>query len=193
MGIGEPLDNYDNVLKFLHLVNDPDGLNIGYRHISLSTCGLCDKIYMLADEGLPVTLSVSLHAADDETRSAIMPVNRKYDLNALMTASKYYFDKTGRRISFEYALIEGKNDSDRHADQLISLIKKYFKTTNGVHINLIPLNYVAERGLNCSEKNSVERFQKRLISKSLNATVRRKLGSDIDASCGQLRHRSSQS
>ena len=190
MGIGEPLDNYDNVIKFLKLVNDPDGLNIGYRHISLSTCGLCDKINKLANEGMPVTLSISLHASSDSDRSAIMPVNNLYGLDELMTTARNYFDKTGRRISFEYALIAGHNDDEVHARQLAGLIKKYFETTEGVHINLIPLNPVNERDLKGSEKKSVERFQRILTGSSLNATVRRKLGSDIDASCGQLRHRS---
>ena len=182
MGIGEPLDNFDTVMKFLTLVNHPEGLNIGMRHISLSTCGLTDKIDKLAQYGLQLTLSVSLHAPDDETRSKIMPVNRAYDVEKLFAACHRYFEKTGRRISFEYAMIDGVNDHDWQAD----LIAKKLKGMPG-HVNLIPLNDVAESPLKPSRR--IAAFQKRLESHGLTATVRRSLGGDIDASCGQLRRK----
>ena len=178
MGIGEPLDNYDTVMKFLTLVNHPDGLNIGMRHISLSTCGLVDKIDKLAQRGLQLTLSVSLHAPDDETRSKIMPVNRGIGVERLMDCCRRYFQTTGRRISYEYAMIDGVNDSDQQADRLASLLKG----TPG-HVNLIPLNDVEESPLKPSRR--VAAFQKRLESQGVTVTVRRKLGGDIDASCGQ--------
>ena len=182
MGIGEPLDNYDTVMKFLTLVNHPDGLNIGMRHISLSTCGLVDKIDKLAQRGLQLTLSVSLHAPDDETRSKIMPVNRGIGVERLMDCCRRYFQTTGRRISYEYAMIDGVNDSDQQADRLASLLKG----TPG-HVNLIPLNDVEESPLKPSRR--VAAFQKRLESQGGTVTVRRKLGGDIDASCGQLRRK----
>ena len=182
MGIGEPLDNYDTVMKFLTLVNNPDGLNIGMRHISLSTCGLVDKIDKLAQRGLQLTLSVSLHAPDDETRSKIMPVNRGIGVERLMDCCRRYFQTTGRRISYEYAMIDGVNDSDQQADRLASLLKG----TPG-HVNLIPLNDVEESPLKPSRR--VAAFQKRLESQGVTVTVRRKLGGDIDASCGQLRRK----
>ena len=182
MGIGEPLDNYDTVMKFLTLVNHPDGLNIGMRHISLSTCGLVDKIDKLAQYGLQLTLSVSLHAPDDETRSKIMPVNRGIGVERLMDCCRRYFQTTGRRISYEYAMIDGVNDSDQQADRLASLLKG----TPG-HVNLIPLNDVEESPLKPSRR--VAAFQKRLESQGVTVTVRRKLGGDIDASCGQLRRK----
>ena len=186
MGIGEPLDNYDTVMRFLHLVNHPDGLNIGMRHISLSTCGLVEKIDKLAELGLQLTLSVSLHAPDDETRSKIMPVNRNVGVERLMDTCRRYFQTTGRRISYEYAMIDGVNDSDRQADLLASLLK-------GMpgHVNLIPLNDVAESPLKPSMR--VTAFQKRLESQGVTVTVRRKLGGDIDASCGQLRRKAMKS
>ncbi|MBQ7353707.1 MAG: 23S rRNA (adenine(2503)-C(2))-methyltransferase RlmN [Clostridia bacterium] len=183
MGIGEPLDNYDNVIKFLRLVSSENGLNIGLRHISLSTCGLVDKIDMLSNEGLPITLSISLHAYDDEVRSQIMPVNKKYPIGELLKACDRYFNKTGRRISFEYTLIAGKNDTREGALALASLLKKYLKSSQ--HVNLIPLNEVSETGLRTSK--NVNLFKNTLLSQGINATVRRKLGSDINASCGQLR------
>ena len=182
MGIGEPLDNYDTVMKFLTLVNHPDGLNIGMRHISLSTCGLVDKIDKLAQRGLQLTLSVSLHAPDDETRSKIMPVNRGIGVERLMDCCRRYFQTTGRRISYEYAMIDGVNDSDQQADRLASLLKG----TPG-HVNLIPLNDVEESPLKPSRR--VAAFQKRLESQGVTVTVRRKLGGAIDASCGQLRRK----
>lgn len=182
MGIGEPLDNFDTVMKFLTLVNHPEGLNIGMRHISLSTCGLTDKIDKLAQYGLQLTLSVSLHAPDDETRSKIMPVNRSVGVEKLMETCRRYFQTTGRRISYEYAMIDGVNDSDWQADLLASLLKG----TPG-HVNLIPLNDVEESPLKPTRR--VVAFQKRLERHGITVTVRRKLGGDIDASCGQLRRK----
>lgn len=182
MGIGEPLDNFDHVLRFLTLVNHPDGLNIGMRHISLSTCGLRKKIDKLALLGLQLTLSVSLHAPDDETRSRLMPVNRAVGVGPLMETCRRYFETTGRRISYEYAMIDGVNDSDAQADRLAELLRG-----QPGHVNLIPLNNVAESPLKPSRR--VRQFQQRLEGHGITATVRRKLGSDIDASCGQLRRR----
>ena len=182
MGIGEPMDNLDNVLRFLELVNHSDGLNIGMRHISLSTCGVLPGIERLADIGLQLTLSVSLHAPDSETRSKIMPVNKAYDVEKLFAACHAYFKKTGRRISFEYAMIDGVNDSDAQAD----LIAEKIRGMPG-HVNLIPLNDVAESPLKPSRRT--RQFQQRLESHGITATVRRSLGGDIDASCGQLRRK----
>ena len=182
MGIGEPLDNFDNVLRFLELVNHPLGLNIGMRHISLSTCGLIPGIRRLGELELQLTLSVSLHAPDGETRSRIMPVNRAYGVDELFEACHGYFDKTGRRISFEYAMIDGVNDADWQAD----LIVKKLRGMPG-HVNLIPLNDVAESPLKPSRR--VRQFQQRLERQGGTATVRRSLGGDIDASCGQLRRK----
>ena len=182
MGIGEPLDNRDNVLRFLRLVNHPDGLNIGMRHISLSTCGVVPGIDTLAEEDLQLTLSVSLHAPDSETRSRIMPVNRAWDVEELFAACHRYFRRTGRRISFEYAMIDGVNDHDWQAD----LIARRIAGMPG-HVNLIPLNDVVESPFKPSRR--IAAFQKRLESHGITATVRRSLGGDIDASCGQLRRR----
>ena len=182
MGIGEPLDNLDAVLRFLELVNHPMGMNIGMRHISLSTCGLVPGIDRLGDLQLQLTLSVSLHAPDSETRSGIMPVNRAYDVEELFAACHRYFRKTGRRISFEYAMIDGVNDSDAQADLLAEKVRGM-----PAHINLIPLNNVQESKLKPSRR--IAAFQKRLERHGLTVTVRRSLGGDIDASCGQLRRR----
>ena len=190
MGIGEPLDNYDNVLRFLHLVNDEAGINIGYRHISLSTCGLVDQIERLMEEDLPITLSISLHAPDDETRSAIMPINKKYGVDALLDACRAYFARTGRRISLEYTLIAGKNDSPENAQKLARVLNAKLRSrteTMPIHVNLIPVNEVSESGFKRSDKNAVNAFARVLESKGIRATVRRKLGADINASCGQLR------
>ena len=186
MGIGEPLDNYDNVIKFLQLVGSPDGLNIGYRHISLSTCGLVDRIEKLAKENFPITLSISLHAADDETRSSLMPVNKKWNIEALLKACRAYFTETGRRISFEYTLVRGKNDTTADANRLADVLYRYCAGMP-LHVNLIPVNNVEERGFLPSEKSGIEAFASTLEGRRIAATVRRKLGSDIDASCGQLR------
>lgn len=185
MGIGEPLDNYDNVIKFLKLVGSPDGLDIGYRHISLSTCGLVDKIYRLAEEDLPITLSISLHAADDEVRSALMPINRRWNIEALLSACRDYFAKTGRRISFEYTLAEGKNDSEADAQKLSRVLKKYCPDMP-LHVNLIPTNATG-RGFSPSARKNVLKFSEVLEKNHITATVRRHLGGDINASCGQLR------
>ena len=182
MGIGEPLDNFDHVLRFLTLVNDPDGLNIGMRHITLSTCGLVKKIDKLAQLGLQLTLSVSLHAPDDETRSKLMPVNRSVGVDTLMETCRRYFETTGRRVSYEYAMIDGVNDGDGQADRLAKLLRG-----QPGHVNLIPHNEVAESPLKPSRR--VRQFQQRLEGHGVTATVRRKLGGDIDASCGQLRRR----
>ena len=186
MGIGEPLDNYDNVIKFLRLVNEPEGLNIGYRHISLSTCGVVDKIYALSKEDMPITLSVSLHASSDEKRSELMPINKRWNIEKLLTACADYFKVTGRRISFEYTLVSGKNDTEADARELIAVLKKYCGKMP-LHVNLIPVNNVTERGFLPSDRRRVDAFQKTLTDAHITATVRRKLGPDIDASCGQLR------
>lgn len=182
MGIGEPLDNLDNVLRFLELVNHPLGLNIGMRHISLSTCGVIPGIRRLAELELQLTLSVSLHAPDSETRSRIMPINRAYDVEKLFEVCHEYFQKTGRRISFEYAMIDAVNDHDWQADRIV----KKLRGMPG-HVNLIPLNDVPESPLRPSRR--LRPFQRRLESQGVTATVRRSLGGDIDASCGQLRRK----
>ena len=182
MGIGEPLDNFDAVLRFLDLVNRPEGLNIGMRHISLSTCGLTEKIDKLAEHQLQLTLSVSLHAPDDETRSRLMPVNRSVGVEALFACCRRYFEATGRRISYEYAMIDGVNDADWQAD----LLARRLRGAPG-HVNLIPLNDVEESPLKPSRRTAD--FQKRLESRGVTVTVRRRLGGDIDASCGQLRRK----
>lgn len=190
MGIGEPLDNYRNVIKFLRLVGNEKGLNIGYRHISLSTCGIVDKIDMLAKEDLPITLSISLHASDDTTRSSIMPINKKWNIDSLLSACKRYFERTGRRISFEYTLISGKNDSPEAARRLADLLNSALRSrrnTMPIHVNLIPVNEVTESGFVRSDKAAVDNFADVLNRHGIRATVRRKLGSDINASCGQLR------
>ena len=182
MGIGEPLDNFDTVLRFLELINHPDGLNIGMRHISLSTCGLAEQIDKLAGYRLQLTLSVSLHAPDDETRSKIMPVNRSYGVERLLDSCRRYFETTGRRISYEYAMIDGVNDADWQADLLARRLRGM-----PAHVNLIGLNEVEESPLKPSRRMAA--FQKRLEDHGVTVTVRRKLGGDIDASCGQLRRR----
>lgn len=182
MGMGEPLDNFDNVMSFLDIVNDEKGLNIGMRHISLSTCGICDKIEELAKKKLGLTLSVSLHAPNDEIRNQLMPINKKYPVGQLVSCCKKYIAQTGRRISFEYTLISGLNDSMACADQLADLLKGML-----CHVNLIGVNDVSEKHFECSSAKSIQQFAHRLETKGINATIRRRLGSDIDASCGQLR------
>lgn len=184
MGIGEPLDNFDNVVKFLKLVNNPDGMNIGMRHISLSTCGITEKFDELADLNLQLTLSVSLHAPDDETRSRIMPANRGRGVDELMACCRRYYDKTGRRISFEYIMIDGVNDTEYHA----KLLAKHARSVCA-HVNLIPMNYVEEREFKPSTPAHIKGFIKVLEENGVNVTVRRKLGGDVDASCGQLRRK----
>lgn len=182
MGIGEPLDNFDNVIKFLKLVNHVDGLNIGMRHITLSTCGLTEKFDKLAELNLQLTLSISLHAPDDETRSKILPVNLSRGVEDLLSACRRYFLLTGRRISFEYALIDGVNDTQRHAKML-----SYAAKSVSAHVNLIPLNYVDERSFKPSSPENIKSFFKILKDSDVNVTLRRRLGSDVNASCGQLR------
>ena len=184
MGIGEPLDNYETVLRFLELINSPDGMNIGMRHISLSTCGIVHRIDQLADENLQLTLSVSLHAPTDEVRSGMMPVNRKYNVETLLASCRRYFEKTGRRISFEYAMVRGVNDTPEMARELIHQLRGI-----AAHVNLIPLNNVEESPLKPSKPEAVRAFQKLLEDSGIPATVRRTLGSDINASCGQLRRK----
>ncbi len=187
MGMGEPLDNYDNVIKFLRLVNHEKGLNIGLRHISLSTCGLVDKIDRLADEGLPVTLSISLHAPNDAKRRETMPIAKKHSIKELLDACKRYTDKTGRRISFEYALIAGQNDSREDAQELGKLLSGML-----CHLNLIPVNPIKEKNFRRSEKNAIKVFTETIETYKINVTVRRRLGADINASCGQLRQEESE-
>lgn len=182
MGIGEPLDNFDNVIKFLHLVNHPGGMNIGMRHISLSTCGITEKFDKLAEYNLQLTLSVSLHAPDDETRSKIMPANRGRGVAKLMDSCEAYYKKTGRRISFEYAMIDGVNDSPEKAIMLSKHAKRV-----AAHVNLIPLNHVDESRFEPTPPERLNAFKKILEREGVNVTVRRRLGGDIDASCGQLR------
>ncbi len=184
MGIGEPLDNLEHVKTFLQIVNDPDGINIGYRHISLSTCGLVPGIDSLAELNLPITLSISLHATTDEMRSEMMPVNRKYKVDELLSACRRYQKVTGRRISFEYAVINGKNDRQEDAERLHDLLKGLL-----CHINLIPVNPIEKGGYSPPSKKKLLTFQEQLIRRGLNATIRRTLGSDISASCGQLKHK----
>lgn len=181
MGIGEPLDNYDNVIKFLNILSSENGTNMSLRHVSLSTCGLVDRIYDLAKLDLGLTLSISLHATNDKKRSELMPINNKYNISELMRACYDYFDTTGRRISFEYALIDGENDSLEDAKALAALVKRMPS-----HINIIPVNKIKERSFT-SNRRSAQRFCKMLCDLGVNATVRRTLGSDIDAACGQLR------
>ncbi len=184
MGIGEPLDNFDNVIRFLELVNHSEGMNIGMRHISLSTCGITERFDQLAALDLQLTLTVSLHAPDDETRSMLMPANRGRGVERLMACCRDYYRRTGRRISFEYAMIDGVNDTERHA----RLLAKRAGST-GAHVNLIPLNHVEERAFRPSSPGHMRAFIKILEENGVNVTVRRKLGEDVDASCGQLRRK----
>lgn len=186
MGIGEPLDNFENVLKFIELVNAPGGLNIGQRHISISTCGLVDKIRALAEKKMQITLLISLHAPDDERRSQIMPINNKYSISQLMDACDFYIRQTGRRISFEYTLISGVNDNLAEADKLADLVRGRL-----CHVNLIPVNKVVETGFDKSSRQRIDEFRARLEKRGISATVRREMGSDINAACGQLRNQKS--
>ncbi len=184
MGIGEPLDNFDNVMRFLELVNSPDGMNISMRHISLSTCGLVPKIEALAKRKLQISLAISLHGPNDEIRSRIMPVNKAYPIDVLLEACRNYYAATSRRIHFEYAMIDGVNDSEANAKELLRRLKGL-----PAHVNMIPLNHVEESPLKPSSKAAVLKFQKVLEDGGVTATVRRTLGGDIDASCGQLRRK----
>lgn len=182
MGIGEPLDNFTNVMKFLEILSCPEGHNMSLRHLSLSTCGIVPKIRELSELNLGLTLSISLHAPNDELRRKIMPIANKYSLDELIGACKDYFEKTGRRISFEYSLIDGVNDTEECANELAALLRGF-----NCHVNLIPINEVKERDYKASKINSVEQFKNILTRRGINATVRRTLGTDISAACGQLR------
>ena len=182
MGSGEPLDNYDNLLRFIELVSAPEGINISRRNITVSTCGIVPKIYELADLELQITLAISLHASTQEKRKEIMPVANKYDIDELIKACRYYFDKTGRRLTFEYSLIKGVNDSDSDAENLCRLLKGL-----NAHINLIPVNPIEEREYRQSEKEAVISFKNKLEKNGRNVTIRREMGRDINGACGQLR------
>ncbi len=182
MGSGEPLDNYDNVLKFLNIIHEPKGHNISYRNITLSTCGVVPRIYDLAKENLPITLSISLHSPFDEYRANIMPIAKAYKIDELMKACRYYEESTGRRMTFEYTLIDGINDRIVDGERLVYLLRKL-----NAHINLIPLNPIKEYDGNRTHRDGVERFKRYLLSKNINTTIRSEKGSDISASCGQLR------
>lgn len=182
MGTGEPFDNYDNFLKFIHMISDENGLNISQRNITVSTCGLVERIRQLAEEKLQITLAISLHAPNDEMRKQLMPVANKYSIAEIMDACHYYYDKTGRRITFEYSLVEGSNDSEEAAKELSALLKGF-----NCHVNLIPVNPIKERNYKHSEEKYIQKFKFTLERNKINATIRRELGSDIDAACGQLR------
>ncbi len=185
MGMGEPLDNYDNAVKFIKLISSSDHMNIGARHISLSTCGIVDKIYKLSEEKIPATLSISLHAPNDKIRNQIMKINKRWNINDLITACKHYIDSTGRRISFEYAMIENINDTPKCAHELASLLKGML-----CHVNLIPLNeFENNQFFKKSSKNRIYAFKDILQKESINATIRRTLGKDIEAACGQLKRK----
>lgn len=184
MGSGEPLDNFDNVVKFIRLVSDPQGINISKRNISLSTAGLADKIIRLADELGGVTLTISLHAPNDKIRSSIMPVNKAYNIEKLLQSVRYYFEKTGRRVIFEYSMIQGVNDTIECSKQLAALLKGL-----PCHVNLINLNYVKEKNLHSADKQAVQKFLAQLEASGISATIRRTMGSDIDGACGQLRRK----
>ena len=187
MGTGEPLDNYDNVLKFLHLVSCPEGINIGQRHISLSTSGIADRIEMLAREKLQITLALSLHGSNQEKRRSLMPVANKYELHEVLEACDYYFEKTGRRITFEYSLVHGVNDTPEDAKELMGILKD-----RNCHLNLIPVNPIKERNYEKPDKKSAENFKNKLEKNGINVTIRREMGSDIDGACGQLRRKTMQ-
>ncbi len=184
MGIGEPLDNFDNVMNALDIINYPKGLGIGARHISISTCGIVPKIYELADRDMQSTLSISLHEANNEKRSLMMPINNKYSIDELMKACRYYIEKTNKRISFEYALAKENNDNKEAADELIHLLKGML-----CHVNLIPINKIENGKFVKSTTDNIIKFRDYLNKNGITATIRRELGSDIDAACGQLRRK----
>ncbi len=184
MGSGEPLDNYDNLLRFIELLTDENGLHISQRNVTVSTCGLVPEMRRLADRKLQITPALSLHAATDEKRRALMPIAERYPLEELMEACAYYFEQTGRRITFEYSLVKGVNDSEEDAGKLASLIGRL-----NCHVNLIPVNPIRERGYRQSDRRAVEAFRNRLQNRGINVTVRREMGRDIDGACGQLRRR----
>jgi len=182
MGTGEPLENYDNLLRFIRILSDADGLNISARNITVSTCGIPDKIRDLAEEELPITLALSLHAPNNEIRKMIMPIARQHELADVMDAFRYYYERTGRRLTFEYCLMEGINDEENHARELSKLVAGY-----NCHVNLIPVNPIKERNFIKSDSNKIQKFKNILEKYRINVTIRREMGSDIDAACGQLR------
>lgn len=182
MGTGEPLDNFDNLCRFIEMLTNEDGLHISQRNVTVSSCGIVPKIYELADKEFTITFAVSLHAPNDEKRKALMPIANKYSIEELLQACKYYFAKTGRRITFEYSLVAGENDTKEDARQLIQLLKDF-----PCHVNLIPVNPIKERNYKRADKNSVEKFKVILEKNALNVNIRRGMGKDIDAACGQLR------
>lgn len=182
MGTGEPLDNYDNLCRFITLITNEDGLNISQRNLTVSSCGLVPEIYRLADEQFAITFAVSLHAVADEKRKTLMPIAEKYSIAEVLEACRYYFDETGRRLTFEYSLVAGENDGKEDAMQLVSLLKGF-----PCHVNLIPVNPIKERDYKRADKNSVEKFKVLLEKNAINVTIRRGMGKDIDAACGQLR------
>ncbi len=182
MGTGEPLDNYENLIRFLQLISSPEGYNISLRNITVSSCGLVPMIRRLADEGLPITFALSLHATRDEERKSLMPIARSYTIRETLDACRYYFEKTHRRITCEYSLVAGVNDTEDHANRLSALVKK-----DGFHVNLIPINPIKERTFQRSDDTSVRKFKNILEKNGINVTIRRSMGSDIDAACGQLR------
>ena len=188
MGTGEPLDNYDNLMKFIQLITDENGLNISQRNITVSTCGIVENMKRLADEKLQITLALSLHGSTQEKRQELMPIARKYDISEVMDACRYYFDQTGRRITFEYSLVGGVNDTDEDAENLCRLVGDI-----NCHINLIPVNPIKERDYIESERKDILKFQNKLEKKHINVTIRREMGRDIDGACGQLRRRHAQS
>lgn len=184
MGTGEPLDNYDNFVRFIRLISDENGLNISQRNITVSTCGIVPNIKRLAEQQLQITLALSLHGSTQEKRKALMPVANKYELSEVLEACDYYFEKTGRRISFEYSLVQGVNDRDEDARELIAILKP-----RNCHLNLIPVNPIKERDFQRPSRKSAEEFKNKIEKSGVNVTIRRELGSDIDGACGQLRRR----
>ena len=184
MGTGEPLDNYDNFVRFIRLVSDENGLNISQRNITVSTCGIVPNIKRLAEEGFQITLALSLHGSTQEKRKTLMPIANKYELSEVLDACDYYFEKTGRRISFEYSLVQGVNDRDEDARELIGILKP-----RNCHLNLIPVNPIKERDFQKPSRKSAEEFKNRIEKSGVNVTIRREMGSDIDGACGQLRRR----
>lgn len=187
MGTGEPMDNYDNILKFLHLLTDENGLNISQRNVTVSTCGIVPRMRQLADEKLQITLALSLHATTDEKRRKLMPIANRYCIKELMEVCRYYFEQTGRRITFEYSLVGGVNDTEEDAKELIALAKPLC-----CHINLIPVNPIKERDFVQSDTGHIQAFKNKLESKKIHVTIRREMGRDIDGACGQLRRRHTQ-
>ena len=187
MGTGEPLDNYDNFLKFIHMVSDEHGLNISQRNITASTCGIVPNIRRLAEEKLQITLALSLHGSNQEKRRSLMPVANKYELHEVLEACDYYFEKTGRRITFEYSLVHGVNDTPEDAKELMEILKD-----RNCHLNLIPVNPIKERNYEKPDKKSAENFKNKLEKNGINVTIRREMGSDIDGACGQLRRKTMQ-